>query len=173
MEYRTFETAFGIMAIAAAGNGLAAVALPCDSEQDALSQIDRVIRGSSPSENLMPELIDLLKRYFKGERVAFDVKLDFSGATDFQRRVWQAARRIPYGESRSYGWVAAQAKNPRASRAAGNALGRNPFPVIVPCHRVIAGDGTIGGFSSGLAMKRRLLALESIRVTGESNSTRH
>jgi O-6-methylguanine DNA methyltransferase len=75
--------------------------------------------------------------------------------------VWRILTKIPRGETRSYGWVAQQVGKPRASRAVGAACGANPVPVIIPCHRVIAGDGSIGGFGGGLPMKRRLLALES------------
>ena len=96
-----------------------------------------------------------------GENVTFPDQLDLTSASDFQKKVWQAARLIPYGETRSYLWVATQAGNPMASRAAGGALGRNPLPIIIPCHRVIAGNGGVGGFTGGIEMKMRLLALES------------
>jgi len=101
-----------------------------------------------------------LLRYFSGERVVFDLPLDLRHATVFQRAVWQAARKIPYGETRSYAWIAKRIGKPRAARAVGRALGANPVPVIVPCHRVISSAGTLGGFSSGLGMKKKLLKLE-------------
>jgi O-6-methylguanine DNA methyltransferase len=88
------------------------------------------------------------------------VPLDLSAGTAFQQAVWQALCRIPYGETRSYAWVAGQIGRPRATRAVGSACGANPIPVIVPCHRVIASDGSLGGFSCGLKWKKRLLALE-------------
>ena len=75
--------------------------------------------------------------------------------------IWQATRSIPHGETRSYAWVAARAGNPLGARAAGQALGKNPLPVVVPCHRVVAADGGLGGFTGGLYLKRKLLALES------------
>ena len=78
----------------------------------------------------------------------------------FRRLVWEATRLIPYGETRSYGWVAKQIGKPHAARAVGQALGKNPFLIIVPCHRVIAGDGTLGGFGGGLEMKQTLLEME-------------
>ena len=96
-----------------------------------------------------------------GTSIEFNDELDLSGTTPFQQRIWRVTRLIPYGEIRNYGWVAAQAGNPLASRAAGQALGRNPVPIVVPCHRVIASGGKLGGFSGGLDMKKRLLALES------------
>jgi len=91
----------------------------------------------------------------------FPDRLDLSGATPFQRMVWEATRLIPYGETRSYAWVAGQVNKPGAARAVGQALGRNPLPIIIPCHRVIRGDGSLGGFSNGLEVKERLLHLEN------------
>ena len=92
-------------------------------------------------------------------------KLTIDGeGTEFQRRVWGAIATIPWGETRSYGWLAKRAGRPNAVRAAASACGANPLPGFIPCHRVIAADGTIGGFSGGLAMKRRLLRLEGIEI---------
>lgn len=91
-------------------------------------------------------------------------KMDLGGAgTKFQRKVWRALQRIPYGETRSYAWVAAAIGHPKALRAVGRACGANPLPLIIPCHRVVAANGALGGFSGGLAWKRRLLALEGHR----------
>lgn len=99
-------------------------------------------------------------RYAAGQPVDWNVPLDWSGGTTFQRKVWRVLQRIPHGETRSYGWVARQLGKPRAARAVGAACGANPIPVIVPCHRVVASDGSLGGFSAGLVWKRRLLKLE-------------
>ena len=93
-----------------------------------------------------------------------DLPLDLEDNTPFQVKVWQALRAIPYGRVRSYGWVARKIGKPRAARAVGAACGANPVPLLVPCHRVVAGDGSLGGFSGGLSNKRRLLKLEGIRV---------
>jgi len=95
-----------------------------------------------------------------GERQRFSVPLHLAG-TPFQQAVWQALQAIPWGEQRSYQWLAAQVGRPRAPRAVGSANGRNPLPVIVPCHRVLRADGSLGGYSSGLAIKHWLLAHES------------
>ena len=113
------------------------------------------------SPDLFDDLMERFRGYFNGHKTTFPDKLDLSGATPFQREVWQATRLIPYGATRSYAWVANQIRRPRAVRAVGQALGRNPLPVIVPCHRVIASDGKLGGFTGGLDMKRRLLYLEA------------
>ena len=101
-----------------------------------------------------------LQQYTAGKPVRWRVPLDLSAGTSFQQEVWRALARIPRGETRSYGWVARQIGKPGASRAVGAACGANPVPVIVPCHRVIASDGSLGGFGGGLPMKQRLLALE-------------
>ncbi len=89
--------------------------------------------------------------------------LDWSGGTDFQRRVWTALRRIRPGQTRTYAQIAAAAGKPQAARAAGGACGANPIPVLVPCHRVTAANGGLGGFSAGLKWKRHLLAIEGVR----------
>jgi len=91
------------------------------------------------------------------------MKPHIPGGTAFQRSVWKAISSIPRGETRSYAWVARKAGRPRAARAAANACGANPVPIIIPCHRVIASDGSLGGFSPGPAVKRKLLALEGYR----------
>jgi len=101
-----------------------------------------------------------LARYFSGESVDFGrYDVDLSGYTEFERRVYAATRRIPPGEVRTYGDIARAIGKPGASRAVGNALGKNPACIVIPCHRVVASDG-LGGFTGGLAWKRRLLHLE-------------
>lgn len=98
--------------------------------------------------------------YLHGQRAFFSVPVDLSEAPPFQRRVLEAARQIPFGEARPYAWVAERIGSPRAVRAVGTALGRNPVPLIVPCHRVWRADGGLGGYLFGVALKRRLLELE-------------
>jgi methylated-DNA-[protein]-cysteine S-methyltransferase len=101
-----------------------------------------------------------LDEYFAGARTRFELPLRLDG-TAFQRRVWQALTEIPYGETRSYGALARALARPGASRAVGSANGRNPVGIIVPCHRVIASDGSLGGYAGGMPAKRWLLALEA------------
>ncbi|MFW5867590.1 MAG: methylated-DNA--[protein]-cysteine S-methyltransferase [Armatimonadota bacterium] len=96
--------------------------------------------------------------------MSFDLPVALEGVTEFGARVLRACAEIPWGETRSYGEIARAAGSPRASRAVGQALGRNPIPIIVPCHRVIGADGSLVGFGSGLTMKRRLLELEQVSV---------
>jgi methylated-DNA-[protein]-cysteine S-methyltransferase len=115
---------------------------------------------------LVMDVVQRLQRYADGEWVEFhDVTLDEHALTIFQLRVRTACRSIPWGETRSYAELAEAAGSPRASRAVGNVMARNPLPLIVPCHRVLGSQGRLGGFSSrqGLTMKRRLLELESAR----------
>lgn len=100
-----------------------------------------------------------LAAYFAGDLRQFDLPLTFAG-TDFQRKVWKTLQRIPYGETRSYGWLAREIGSPTASRAVGAANGANPLPIVVPCHRVIGANGALTGFGGGIETKRFLLALE-------------
>ena len=102
-----------------------------------------------------------LEQYFAGKRTTFDVALDLVG-TEFQVQAWRALCRIPFGKTISYGQQAANIKKPKAFRAVGSANGKNPIPIIVPCHRVVASDGSLGGYSLGLRMKKQLLALEGV-----------
>lgn len=104
-----------------------------------------------------------LAEYFAGEREQFEVPLDLQG-TAFQQQVWQALLEIPYGETVAYKDIAKRIRNRKAMRAVGSANGKNPVCIIVPCHRVIAADGTLGGYAGGLEMKKKLLRLESERA---------
>ena len=115
-----------------------------------------------------------LDEYFAGRRTTFDVPVDLAGVSAWDRLVLDGARRLSYGEVTSYGALARAIGRPRAARAVGGALGRNPVPLMIPCHRIVAGDGTLGGYGGGgrgararlLDVKRSLLALEGVRVTG-------
>jgi O-6-methylguanine DNA methyltransferase len=114
-----------------------------------------------------PPYIEALRRYLAGEPVAFDdVPLALTG-TDFQRRVWDALRTIPYGRVVSYAHIAKRVGVPRGMRAVGLANGRNPVPIIVPCHRVVEATGALGGFSGGLDIKRLLLTLEGVGLNDD------
>ncbi|HVM61881.1 MAG TPA: methylated-DNA--[protein]-cysteine S-methyltransferase [Verrucomicrobiae bacterium] len=123
-------------------------------------------KSVGPSPLFLRNFIRQLQQYAAGKLVRWTVPLDTSAGTDFQQRVWGALTTIPRGETRSYGWVAQQIGKPKAARAVGLACGANPIPVVIPCHRVIAGDGSIGGFGGGLPMKQRLLALEHCERRG-------
>lgn len=101
-----------------------------------------------------------IQHFLSGKLDRFTCPVDVTDATSFQRAVWRAAAHIPYGRVRSYQWIAARLGKPQAARAVGHALGANPVPLVIPCHRVIAADASLGGFSCGLQWKRRLLELE-------------
>ncbi len=107
------------------------------------------------------DLTERIESYFNGERVNFPDRLDLSWASPFQKRVWETTQSIPYGETRAYAWVAGKVGILKAARAVGQALARNPLPIIIPCHRVICSDGTLGGFSDGKLLKQRLLEMEA------------
>lgn len=103
-----------------------------------------------------------LAEYLSGIRKEFDLPLDMEQGTEFQQKVWKALKDIPYGQTRSYGKIAEAVGCPKGARAVGNAVHSNPFLIVVPCHRVIKGDGTIGGFGAGIMVKRNLFAVEDI-----------
>jgi len=138
--------------------------LVSDGEALTAVQFDDGRRGSptpgGADDPVLAEAAAQLRAYFAGERTAFDLPLRAAG-TPFEQGVWDELRRIPYGETTSYGELAARVGEPSAARAVGRANGRNPIPIIVPCHRVIGADGSLTGFGGGLECKRALLDLES------------
>ncbi|MGD0795874.1 MAG: methylated-DNA--[protein]-cysteine S-methyltransferase [Dehalococcoidales bacterium] len=158
-SYTVFHTAAGWVGILSSGNGLRRVTLPQRSEAGVYRELGNPEQATL-ADNGFSDLKERLQAYFAGEQIDFPDTLDFSGATPFQRDVWRITRLIPYGRTRSYQWVAAQTGRPGAARAVGQALGKNPFPIIVPCHRVVASNGGLGGYSGGIEMKRFLLSLE-------------
>ena len=158
--YTIFKTTAGWAGILGSTAGLLCTTLPQPSEREAYRLLGNGLSQATMSLHLFEDLIGRFQAYFSGQRVDFPDMLDFSGATTFQCEVWQAARLIPYGQTRTYAWLAAQVGNPGAARAVGQALGRNPLPIIIPCHRVLASNGGLGGFSGRLEMKKYLLQLE-------------
>lgn len=151
------DTPVGRLRLVASDKGLQAIEVGRGSGKGASTEI------TAPDKKAGIYLASAKKQldeYFSGKRTKFDVALDLQG-TEFQVRAWKALCRIPYGKTISYGQQAKSIQNPKAFRAVGSANGRNPIPIIVPCHRVIAGDGTLGGYSSGLKMKEQLLDLEA------------
>lgn len=153
--FRWMESPVGRLKLVASGKGLAAVLWPDDNPK-------RVPLGDLIEDAANPFLIHAeaeLAEYFAGKRRTFTVPLDFNG-TGFQTSVWRALLTIPFGETRSYGQIAAQLGKPSASRAVGAANGRNPISIIAPCHRVIGANGKLTGFAGGLETKAHLLALE-------------
>ena len=161
LYYIIFNTPAGWVGILGSTTGLLRVTLPQRSAPEVHQLLGESLKWATLSPRRFQNLMERFKAYFAGHEVSFPDKLDLSADTPFQREVWVATRLIPYGETRSYTWVAEQIKKPKAVRAVGQALGRNPLPVIIPCHRVLASNGTLGGFSGGLEMKKYLLHLEA------------
>jgi methylated-DNA-[protein]-cysteine S-methyltransferase len=162
LYYTVFSTPAGWVGLLASRRGLRRFVLPLPTEQE----VRRMLAGGASEDparftDLTARLID----YFSGLPVDFPDELDLTLATPFQQAVWRAAQTIPRGETRTYGWLAGRIGKPGAARAVGQALGRNPIPVIIPCHRVLAAGG-LGGFSGGLDMKRYLLRLEGNSAGG-------
>ena len=114
----------------------------------------------NPVEALLLNTITQLEQYFAGKRHQFDIALDLSLGTPFQQSVWRALQQIPYGQTISYAQLAQNIGKPTAYRAVANANGKNPFSIIIPCHRVVASDGSLGGYTGGLDKKRTLLSIE-------------
>jgi methylated-DNA-[protein]-cysteine S-methyltransferase len=163
--FTIFDTALGRCGIAWGERGIAALQLPGRDDAATRRRLRRAVPGATetaPPERVR-DAIDAIARLFDGEPVDLSpVALDMDGVPEFDRRVYDAARSIAPGETRSYGEVATALGEPGAAQAVGRALGRNPFPIVVPCHRVLAANGALHGFSApgGPATKRRMLALE-------------
>ena len=154
MRYCEISTPIGRLLLAGDARGLRRI-----SFQDGLHPL-RVPDGWERAEAPFQHAIAQLAAYFAGRLRRFDLTIAPEG-TPFQREVWSALTRIPYGETVSYGELTARLGRPRASRAVGAANGRNPIPIVIPCHRVIGANGSLTGFGGGLPIKRRLLELEA------------
>ena len=138
--------------------------LEIEGSQEGISSIRFVEKREGESEEIprvLKECARQLDEYFRGERKSFDLKLDLGKASEFYREVWRLVQAIPYGRTRSYSMIAQTLERPNASRAVGQANGRNPIPIVIPCHRVIGKNGGLTGYAYGLNMKETLLAIES------------
>ncbi len=164
IKFDIVNTKWGFVALALSKHGLRHVILPKIKKQDAFDALCLQLHGEElvPDNGnpLLKEMGVKLKHYFQGQPVEFIFKLDYNVATVFQREVWSVARTIPYGQTRTYGWVAERLGDPESKRAVGQALNANPLPLVVPCHRVAAANGRLGGFSAGPEVKTRLLKME-------------
>jgi len=149
------------MGLVGSSAGLRRIVLPQSSPEGVLHLLMIGLAGVIADPSPFGDLPHRLRRYLKGEQVAFDDDLDFAGATPFRCAVWQATRAIPYGETKNYGWIARQIGKPKAFRAVGQALKRNPLPIVVPCHRVVGKDSAPRGSGEGLKLRKRLLEMEA------------
>ena len=163
-HYR-FQTPLGWIGLTVSDRGIVKSTLPVDTPDECELQLGSGPNGIDDDPQRFEDLQLRLEKYFRGDDQRFDdVELDVEYTSEFHRRALQACRRIPYSETRTYKWLAEQAGEPGASRAAGQVMARNPAPIIVPCHRVVGSDGSLRGFGSGdtrLDLKQHLLELES------------
>jgi methylated-DNA-[protein]-cysteine S-methyltransferase len=161
VAYGKLESPVGTLLLAATPLGLVRVAY-VDGDEKAV--LDELAARISPRVLLVPRKLDEPRReldqYFRGRRKQFELALDWQLMTAFARRILDATSAIPYGKVSTYKQVATQAGSPNGSRAAGNALGSNPMPIVIPCHRVLHSGGGLGGYTGGLDRKRALLAIE-------------
>jgi methylated-DNA-[protein]-cysteine S-methyltransferase len=161
VSYAPAESPFGTLLLAATRRGLVRVAFP---EESLEAMLERLAQRISPriveAHGQLDQVRRELEEYFSGRRRAFEQPLDWTLVGPFGRRVLRVTSEIPYGGVLSYAEVAADAGSPRGFRAAGNALGANPLPIVVPCHRVLRSGGSLGGYGGGLQRKRWLLELE-------------
>jgi methylated-DNA-[protein]-cysteine S-methyltransferase len=161
IAYTEVDTPVGRLLLAATPRGLVRITFPVESPETVLEQLATAV---SPRILESPERLDEARReldlYFDGKLTDFELPLDWQLSKGFYRKVLRATARIPYGKTRSYSQVAKRAGSPRAVRATGTALGSNPLPIIVPCHRVLRTGGALGGYGGGLDVKQALLELE-------------
>lgn len=156
----SFKTPIGVLTISAENNAITQVSLQNHSKSDIL------LPASVIHSDILYEAYKQLEEYFAGNRQAFDLPLSFKG-TEFQQKVWHALQDIPYGETWSYQGIAVHIDNPKAVRAVGQANNKNSIIIIVPCHRVINKNGSLGGFGCGVDVKRYLLELEGHVLRGD------
>ena len=160
LYYVTFSTALGWIGALSSSQGIIKTTFPLKSQELALESLNlektKVVNSKIPFEAIIKFYVD----YFSGHNTFFSGKFDFTNATVFQQTVWKATCRIPYGKTRSYRWIALNIDKPFSYRAVGNALNKNPLPIIIPCHRVINSNGQLGGYGGGIDIKKQLLNLE-------------
>jgi len=166
-KYAVFLTAWGWAVFVVDRKGLLIFVLPEERKEDVLFKIRKELKYNNLLEDNRgwESLIKKVKEYYTGKKVDFmDCQLDLDNYTNFQKKILQTVKKIPYGEIRSYKETAKAAGYPRAYRAVGNTMRNNPLPLIIPCHRVIKSDGGLGGFSGkeGIALKRKMIDLESV-----------
>ena len=171
VKYHLFETPVGWIALLGSSRGLQRLSLK-PSPQEAMEEFGEAPQAGDSDSGWYLPMQSRVERYLAGEMEALnEIDLDLEEAPPFFRAAWEACRSIPFGETRSYGWLAAEAGNPLAVRAAGQAMARNRWPLIIPCHRVIGSDGGLHGYGGGgLEVKARLLEMERRAVSEHRTS---
>jgi len=159
--YSVLDSPLGPLWAAVGPNGVAVITYDDEPGRNDLARLVRVYGpGVVPDRRRLDAIARELDEYFEGKRTRFATPVDLRGLTPFQQRVLRTLTKVPFGDLTTYGKLAQRAGHEGASRATGGVVGSNPIPIVVPCHRVIASDGTLGGYSGGLGVKRRLLTLE-------------
>ncbi len=165
VRWHRFRTPFGTTYAAATDKGISRISW----RQPGPSAFERYLSTRFPGRPVihdgeaLEEAERQLVEYFEGDRAEFELPVDLSLVTEFERRVLEAARKIPYGQVVPYAELARRIRKPGASRAVGNALGHNPVAIVVPCHRVVRSDGSLGGYTGGVEYKEKLLEIEGMR----------
>lgn len=164
--FAIFRVRPGWMGLVGNKKGIQRIYLPGLKKQELKKQIISEFPGCTEDAEFWKDVRSQFKEYFFGQRTIFHIPLDLTQATAFQRKVYKIMAKIPYGQVRTYQWLAEKIKNPRALRAIGSANAKNRWPLVVPCHRILAKNGHLTGFSApgGLALKANLLKLEGISV---------
>ena len=160
LYYCSWTSPIGLLHIVATSLGPCRVLLGSQRPKDLRSFLEKSY-GVRPLRKPLLPLIRQLYRYFAGDQISFQYPAKINGASPFDRKVWKVVSQIPYGQTRSYSWIARKMGHPRATRAVGGSCGRNPLPLLIPCHRVITQSGKLGGYTGGIQIKIRLLELES------------
>jgi methylated-DNA-[protein]-cysteine S-methyltransferase len=162
--FDVFDSPVGALLVAATPRGVCRISYDAEPE----AQAERLARVYGLRVLRAPRAVDDVKReldeYFEGKREAFDLSLDLTGAAEFTRDVLGELARVPFGEVTTYGHLAARVGRPRAARAVGTVMNRNPIPIVLPCHRVVGSSGSLVGYAGGLERKEQLLRLEGARL---------
>ena len=164
--YTSFNSPLGEIGVAATPYGICRVVLSIKKESEFIETLKTIYYSPKKQRCQLSEIEKEFHLYFSGKLKKFTFKVDLRQGTSFQQRVWEKLKAIPFGKTRSYQWLATEICQPKACRAVGNANGKNPTPIIIPCHRVIQKNGSLGGFTGGTHLKKYLLELEK-----KSNAT--
>jgi methylated-DNA-[protein]-cysteine S-methyltransferase len=167
IEYTYIESSIGIISLASRNKKIIALDIYSNNLYEVKKHLTALYPDGAESDQSFKTVKFLLDSYLKGKRVDFDVDIDISGESQFTQKVLRELRKIPYGKVRSYLWIGKRVGHTMGARAVGQAVKRNPIPIIIPCHRVIREDGSLGGFSLGEEIKKRLLVLEGVFNGGE------
>ncbi|MBA2475453.1 MAG: methylated-DNA--[protein]-cysteine S-methyltransferase [Actinobacteria bacterium] len=170
--YDLVDSPLGPLFVAATTRGVCRIAYDAEPEQEE----ERLARGFGLRVLRAPRAVDSVRReladYFEGRRRRFDLAVDLRAGGEFGRAVLAELARVPFGETTTYGTLAARAGRPRAARAVGTVMNRNPIPIVLPCHRVVGSTGKLVGYAGGLARKELLLELEGARLATHSSTSR-